>query len=119
MSFVIAATMDDDIIHTVTEHLNLLETRLADSEIRLQHTIGVDKRIDELLDRQLKDGLISFDDYVKLDHVKQLWVSVSIALDAHVRGCEASKRQITDNLLDLLTLNELSRELLINIVVEL
>ena len=119
MSFVIAVTMDDEIIHTVIEHLNLLETRLADSEIRLQHTIGVDKRIDELLDRQLKDGLISFDDYVKLDHVKQLWVTVSLALESHVPGCETSKRQIIDNLLDLLTLNELSRELLIDVVVRL
>ena len=107
----------DNIINTVIEHLELLETRLTDSEIRLERAIGVDRRIDELLDRQLKDGLISFDDYVKLDHVKQLWMN--LALETHVPGCETSKRQIIDNLLDLLTLNELSRELLIDVVVRL
>ena len=109
----------DNIINTVIEHLELLETRLTDSEIRLERAIGVDRRIDELLDRQLKDGLISFDDYVKLDHVKQLWMTVSLALETHVPGCETSKRQIIDNLLDLLTLNELTRELLIDVVVRL
>ena len=36
---------------------------IADLETKLEHTTKVDKCIDELLDRQLKDGLIKFDDY--------------------------------------------------------
>ena len=71
------------------------------------------------MNRQLRDGLISYADFLNLDHVRQLWVSTSAAFATYNLGCKSSKRQILANLVDLFTLNEISKDKLLSITLEL
>ena len=107
------------ILQTIINHLDIFEQRIADSEYKLERTSETGQRIEELLNRQLMDGLISYAEFINLNHVKQLWISTSTACAAHNLGCTSSKKEILANLVDLFTLNEISREKLLDIAVEI
>ena len=103
----------------IINHLNIFEQRIEDLEYKLVIVNETDRRIEELLNRQLRDGLISYADFLNLDHVRQLWVSTSAAFATYNLGCKSSKRQILANLVDLFTLNEISKDKLLSITLEL
>ena len=100
-------------------HLNNFEEKLIDSEHKLERTTETDRKIEQLLSRQLQDGLISNIEYVNLSHTKFLWTSTSCALATHSVGCKTSRRQIISNLVELYSLKEIGREELLDIITEL
>ena len=103
----------------IINQLNIFEKRIEDLEYKLAIVNETDQRIEELLNRQLRDGLISYADFLNLDHVRHLWVSTSAAFATYNLGCKSSKRQILANLVDLFTLNEISKDKLLSIIPEL
>ena len=109
----------EHILQTIINHLTIFEQRIADSEYRLEGSQETGRRIKEVLSRQLKDGLLSYSEFLNLNHVKQLWLTTSAALSSYNLGCHSSKRIILSNLIDLFTLKEISRERLLNIVEEI
>ena len=107
------------VLQQVIELLNVFEQRIADSEFKIEKSKEIGQRIEDVLNRQLMDGLISYVDFLNLRHVKELWISTSAALSSYNLGCQSSKRIILSNLIDLFTLKEISRERLLNIVEEI
>ena len=103
----------------IINHLNIFEQRIEDLEYKLVIVNETDRQIEELLNRKLRDGLIRYADFLNLDHVRQLWVSTSAAFATYNLGCKSSKTQILANLVDLFTLNEISKDKLLSITLEL
>ena len=95
------------VLQQVIELLNVFEQRIADSEFKIEKSKEIGQRIEDVLNRQLMDGLISYVDFLNLRHVKELWISTSAALSSYNLGCRSSKRIILSNLIDLFTLNEI------------
>lgn len=106
-------------LQSIINHLNIFEERLIDSEHKLERSSETDRRIEQILSRQLQDGLVSYIEYVNLNHIKLLWTSTSRALATHSIGCKSSRRQILTNLIELYTLKEIERDVFLDIVTEL
>lgn len=114
-----AEGVPEHVLQTIIKHLNNFEEKLIDSELKLERVNEADRRIEQVLSRQLQDGLISYIEYINLNHVKVLWTSTSSALATHYLGCKSSRRQILASLIELYTLKEIEREELLDIVIEL
>ena len=107
------------ILQTIINDLDAFEQRIADSELKLEGSKEIGRRIEGALNRQLMDGLISYSEFSNLNHVKELWISTSATFATYNLGCKSSKRLIVSNLIDLFTLNEISRERLLDIATEI
>ena len=107
------------VLQQVIELLNVFEQRIADSEFKIEKSKEIGQRIEDVLNRQLMDGLISYVDFLNLRHVKELWISTSAALSSYNLGCHIHKRKILTNLLDLFILKEISREVYVDFVIQL
>ena len=107
------------ILQDVVECINIFEQKIADSELELDRTKDTEQRVKNLLDRQLTDGLISYFEYVHLNHVNSLWAATLNALIHYNIGCQISKKTIVTNLLDLFSFNQITRELYVDIITKL
>ena len=92
----------DHVLREIIDHLDSFEHRIADSERKLERSQEIGKRIEDVLNRQLMDGLISYAEFSNLNRVKELWLSTGVAFATYDIGCRKSKRLILENLLDLL-----------------
>ena len=119
MSLDDSVTSSDEvnILKVLNKHLNAFEERLVDSELQVEQTKNIGRRIEEILFGQLDDGYLSYCAFTKLYHMKHLWVSTSIALATYT--CKDQKKLIIDNLLELYTLKEIKRETLVEIFMKL
>lgn len=109
----------DDVLQNVLACLTMFEQKLSDSELELDKSKNTEQRIKNLLNRQLADGLLSYSEYVHLNHVNSLWASTVNALISYNLGCHMNKRIILTNLLDLLSLNQISLEVCVDFVMQL
>ena len=107
------------VLPVLAKHLNAFEERLIDSEIQVEQTKNIGRRIEEILFEQLDDGLLSYIAFTNLYHIKHLWVSTSIALTTYSCNDRVSKKEIVDKLIELYTLKELKREKLVDILLKL
>ena len=104
------------VLQTIINHLDRFEHKLVDSELRLERTNAIDKRIGEVLNRQLQDGLLTYSEFINLSHVKFLWTSTLGLLTTSYFDRKSSRRRAIANLVDLYTLNEIGRDQLLDII---
>ena len=103
----------------LAKHLYAFEERLLDSELQVEQTKNIERRIEEILFGQLDDGHRSYIAFTNLYHIKHLWVSTAIALTSYSCNDRVSEKVIIDKLIELYTLKEIKRKNLVNILMEL
>ena len=106
----------DDVLQNVLACLTIFEQKLSDSELELDKSKNTEQRIKNLLNRQLADGLLSYSEYVHLNHVNSLWASTVNALVSYNLGYHMNKSIILTNLLDLFSLTKLASKCAWNIL---
>ena len=106
-------------VERVINHLDCFERKLVDSGLQLERTKAIDKRIEDVLSRQLQDGLLTYVEYLNLNHIKALWTSSLNILTTSYLDRNPSRKRVIANLIDLYTLNEIGREQLLDIIYKL
>ena len=108
-----------NILQDVIKCIDIFEQKIADSESEIDRTNDTEQRVKNLLHRQLVDGLIPYIEYVHLNHINSLWASTLNTLIHYNIGCHLDKKAVVTNLLDLLSFNQITRELYVDIITKL
>ena len=76
-------------------------------------------KMKESLDRQLQEGIITYNEYIDLDYINRLWIKVLNTMKRYQLGAICNKRDVISLLLELLELKQISKQIFIDTVIEL
>ena len=76
-------------------------------------------KMKESLDRQLQEGIITYNEYIDLDYINRLWIKVLNTMKRYQLGTICNKRDVISLLLELLELKQISKQIFIDTVIEL
>ena len=77
------------------------------------------KKITESLSRQLEDGLISYHEYVDMQYIGGIWIKLLLLIKSYNLGCTSIKKDIESLLTELFELKQISKNLLIETILQL
>ena len=81
-------------------------------------TSNLKKKITESLSRQLQDGLISYHEYVD-KYIGGIWIKLLLLIKSYNLGCTSIKKDIASLLTELFELKQISKNLLIETILQL
>lgn len=110
---------NDLILDEITRAYGSWLQRITLLENELRRNKNVQEHVIESLQRQLWDGLITSDEASELRTVIDLWTRLHASYSCKQLGAEYSDREIVEILLDLLTLDQISKSFVARIVLEL
>ena len=93
--------------------------RIIDAESRIKKTQDIRKSVLDSLNRQVLDGLISEQDAIELEYTCDLWINLYKSFLCRSSGADFSDQDVLTYLLELYTLKQISKQLFINIALEL
>ena len=100
---------DDDILERILRFLEDWELKIYDNEYRLEQAARIEKRIEESLNKQLEEAVITRSDYNVIKDVAHTWTSLLGSLTAHrTAGNKHLKLQIVTLTLKLHRLDYIS-----------
>ena len=82
-------------------------------------TSELKKKITESLSRQLEDGLISYHEYVDMQYIGGIWIKLLLLIKSYNLGCTSIKKDIASLLAELFELKQISKNLLIETILQL
>ena len=82
-------------------------------------TSDLKKKITESLSRQLHDGLISYHEYVDMEYIGGMWIKLLLLIKSYNLGCASIKKEIASLLVELFELKQISKNLLIETILQL
>ena len=82
-------------------------------------TSELKKKIAESLSRQLEDGLISYHEYVDMQYIGGIWIKLLLLIKSYNLGCTSIKKDIASSLTELFELKQISKNLLIETILQL
>ena len=82
-------------------------------------TSELKKKIAESLSRQLEDGLISYHEYVDMQYIGGIWIKLLLLIKSYNLGCTSIKKDIASLLAELFELKQISKNLLIETILQL
>ena len=83
------------------------------------HNNELNKTINESLSRQLQEGVLNQYEYAELEYITRLWIKYKNSFNLYKLGCNGSKKEILMVLLELFELKQISKDILINTLMEL
>ena len=110
---------DDNAWMDIQDCMNDWTKKVIDSETRSSRSKNYLDVVEESLDRQVKDGLISYREFVDLQYIGKLWARVLNTTAAYTLGADYSKRDVITTLLDLYTLKQISTTSFVEAVLKL
>ena len=102
-----------DLITTFNEWMS----KVLDNEAG--KTSDLKKKITESLSRQLEDGLISYHEYVDMQYIGGIWIKLLLLIKSYNLGCTSIKKDIASLLVELFELKQISKNLLIETILQL
>ena len=82
-------------------------------------TTDLQKKITESHNRQLQDGLISYHEYVDMQYIGGIWIKLLLLIKSYNLGCTSIKKDIASLLVELFELKQISKNLLIETILQL
>ena len=103
----------------IQDALNDWTKRIVDTETRLKKSQSYQQTIEDSLNRQLRDGLLSHHDFVELEYIGKLWTNLLNTAACYSVGCGFGKKDLISILLELYTLKQITSTLFIEAVLKL
>ena len=113
------AAKSDDILDRVLRFIEDWECRIHDNEFKLEQASRIEKRIEESLDRQLEEAVITRSNYSVIKDVTNSWMTLLGSLTVHHSGNKHLKLQIVTLTLKLYRLGYISHLLATDILTDL
>ena len=110
---------DDNAWMDIQDCMNDWTKKVIDNETRGSRSKNYLDVVEESLDRQVKDGLISYHEFVDLQYIGKLWARVLNTAAAYTLGADYSKRDVITTLLELYTLKQISNTSFVEAVLKL
>ena len=82
-------------------------------------TSELNSKITESLSRQLEDGLITYYEYVDMQYIGGIWIKLLLLIKSYNLGCTSIKKDIVSLLMELFELKQISKNLLIETILQL
>ena len=82
-------------------------------------TSELNNKITESLSRQLEDGLITYYEYVDMQYIGGIWIKLLLLIKLYNLGCMSIKKDIVSLLMELFELKQISKNLLIETILQL
>ena len=112
--------LDDEVIDSSIElntTFNVWMSKVLDNVAG--RTSDLKKKITESLSRQLEDGLISYHEYVDMQYIGGIWIKLLLLIKSYNLGCTSIKKDIASSLTELFELKQISKNLLIETILQL
>ena len=109
----------DKVLENIIDNLNAWTERIVDVEERLKKSTDIRKSVVDSLNRQVLDGLISEQDSIELEYICDLWVNLYKSVLCKTVGADFSDRDVLTYLLELYTLDQISKKFFIDTALEL
>ena len=103
----------------IQDALNDWTKRIVDTEARLKKTQSYQQIVEDSLNRQLRDGLLTHHDFAELEYIGKLWTNLLNTAACYSIGCEFGKKDLISTLLELHTLKQITSVLFIEAVLKL
>ena len=81
-------------------------------------TTDLNEKVKMALGQQLQEGLLNYQEYIDLEYVGRVWTELLNKLNMYKLGSTCCKKDILSLLLELYDLRQISKELLIEIVLQ-
>ena len=109
----------DDVLSDIVVALESWTDRIVDAESRIKKTQDIRKDVQDSLNRQVLDGLISEQDSIELEYTCNLWINLYKTFLLKSAGVEFSDQDVLTYLLELYSLKQISKKFFINVALEL
>lgn len=103
----------------IQDALNDWTKRIVDTETRLKKSQSYQQTIEDSLNRQLRDGLLSHHDFTELEYIGRLWANLLNTAACYSVGCGFGKKELISILLELYTLKQITSSLFIDAILKL
>ena len=112
-------TPAEDAWLNIQDALNDWTKRIVDTEARLKKSQCYQQTIEDSLNRQLRDGLLSHHDFSELECIGKLYTNLLNTAACYSVGCGFGKKDLISILLELYTLKQITSTLFIEAVLKL
>ena len=109
----------DNVLSDIVVALESWTDRIVDAESRIKKTQDIRKDVQDSLNRQVLDGLISEQDSIELEYTCNLWINLYKTFLLKSAAVEFSDQDVLTYLLELYSLKQISKKFFINIALEL
>ena len=109
----------DDVLNDIVKALESWTDRIVDAEAQIKKLHGIQKLVQDSLNRQVLDGLISEQDSIELEYTCDLWVKLYKSQLCKSSGADFSDRDVFGYLLELYSLKQISKKFFVDIALEL
>ena len=109
----------EDIWSDISNALETWTNRILDAEAQHSKSKQYQQVVEEALQRQQSDGLLSHHDYTELIDIASLWNNLLNATSTFTLGCFAVKRDIIAILLEIYTLKQVTKHMFIEACLKL
>ncbi len=110
---------NENIIEDILSAALSWSTRIIDAELKLTKTKDIRQHISDSIQRLILDGFISEQDSIELEYVADLWIDLYKSFLRRHNGANLADKEILKNVIELLTLKQISKEFCINIILQL
>ena len=107
------------ILEDIIQALNVWTQRVFTLDSDLYHTSNLKKNFEEYLQKQILDGLLKREDATELEYVLDLWTSLHRNYVCKQIGAEFADESIFNDLLELFSLKQISKQFVIRILLEI
>ena len=111
--------MMEAVLNDIIIALNSWTEQIIDIESRIKKTQDIRKSVLDSLNRQVLDGLISEQDSIELEYICDLWLNLYRSFLCKSSGADFADRDVLTYLLELYSLNQISKNFFIKLALEL
>ena len=110
---------DWEVLSSIVEALESWSDRVCNLETLCKQALDFHQRVNDSLQRQLLDGLISCQDVKELEYTADLWQKLHMSFNCKVLGCQYSSEDILTFLLELYSLKQISKGFFLRVALKL
>ena len=103
----------DNVWSDIEGALHQWTCKILDAESRIEKTVSFRETIEASLRRQQLDGFLNTQDVAELRYVADVWTNLLNCTSSHALGCKFVKRDIITYLVELYTLRQITKSLLV------
>ena len=107
------------VLEDISEALESWSQRLLDVETKIGRTDDLRRNIVHSLEGQVLDGLLTDNDFRELLYVADLWIDLYKTFLCRCVGVEFTDRDVLNNLLELFSLKQISKDFFIRVALQL
>ena len=107
------------ILEDINTALEVWSQRILDLETKIEKTQNLRQNVNNALQRQVLDGLITDTDSRELIYVCDLWINLYKSFLCICIGSEITDHDVLDYLLELYSLKQISKDFFIQVALQL